>query len=70
MAVPDAEPSKKIQKSKYTKAQLEELLDSIPELAKDLTTVIDTYATKAELTASIPSITFTEVTEISDITPY
>nr|DAI06255.1 MAG TPA: hypothetical protein [Crassvirales sp.] len=57
-------------KTQYTKAQLEELLDSIPELANDLTTVIDTYATKAELTASIPNITFTEVTEISDITPY
>lgn len=69
-------------KIKYTKEQLIELLDSIPELANDLTTVINTYATKEELATKVQSILdnvsavkesnllLVDVKEIPDITPY
>lgn len=66
----------------YTKTQLEELLSSIPELATDLSTVIDTYATKKELATEVQSILnnvsavkesnllLVDVEEIPDIVPY
>lgn len=69
-------------KINYTKEQLIELLDSIPELANDLTTVINTYATKEELVTKVQSILnnvsavkesnllLVDVEEIPDITPY
>lgn len=69
-------------KINYTKEQLIELLDSIPELANDLTTVINTYATKEELATKVQSILnnvsavkesnllLVDVEEIPDITPY
>lgn len=69
-------------KIKYTKEQLIELLDSIPGLASDLTTVINTYATKEELATKVQSILnnvsavkesnllLVDVKEIPDITPY
>lgn len=69
-------------KIKYTKEQLIELLDSIPGLANDLTTVINTYATKEELATEVQSILsnvsavkesnllLVDVKEIPDITPY
>ena len=69
-------------KIKYTKEQLMELLDSIPELANDLTTIINTYATKEELATKVQSILdnvsavkesnllLVDVKEIPDITPY
>lgn len=59
-----------MEKSKYSRVQLEEALDSVSEIAKDLSTVIDTYATKKELADSIPEIAFNDVCEITDITPY
>ena len=71
-----------VSKIKYTKEQLIELLDSIPELANDLTTVINTYATKEELATKVQSILnnvsavkesnllLVDVEEIPDITPY
>lgn len=58
-------------KINYTKEQLIELLDSIPELANDLTTVINTYATKEELaTVKESNLLLVDVEEIPDITPY
>lgn len=69
-------------KINYTKEQLTELLDSIPELANDLITVINTYATKEELATKVQSILnnvsavkesnllLVDVEEIPDITPY
>lgn len=71
-----------VSKIKYTKEQLIGLLDSIPELASDLTTVINTYATKEELATKVQSILnnvsavkesnllLVDVKEIPDITPY
>lgn len=69
-------------KINYTKEQLIELLDSIPELANDLITVINTYATKEELATEVKGILnnvsavkksnllLVNVEEIPDITPY
>lgn len=69
-------------KINYTKEQLIELLVSIPELANDLTTVINTYATKEELATKVQNILnnvsavkesnllLVDVKEIPDITPY
>lgn len=69
-------------KINYTREQLIELLGSIPELANDLTTVINTYATKEELATEVQSILnnvsavkesnllLVNVEEIPDITPY
>lgn len=69
-------------KSEFTKVLLEEYLNSIPDLASDLTTVIETYATKTELSEKVSDIlnqvsvvkeagfTLVEVDEVPDITPY
>lgn len=59
-----------MEKSKYSRVQLEETLDSVSEIAKDLNIVVDTYVTKTELANSIPKIAFNDVCEITDITPY
>ena len=69
-------------KSEFTKVLLEEYLNSIPDLASDLTTVIKTYATKTELSEKVSDIlnqvsvvkeagfTLVEVGEVPDITFY